>query len=447
MNRTTSHGPTELIAPSLSRRAAITKSAVVGAIAASTTQSFLNRSVHAAGSDIIKVGLVGCGGRGNAAAKNAMNADRGARLTAIGDIFENRLKLGKEVLARGLNKEQFAVADDHCFSGWDAYDQVLASGVDVVLMCTPPHFRPEQMEKAVAAGVHIFCEKPVAVDPVGVRRVMAASKVAAEKKLSLVSGLCWRYDAGVLATMQRIHDGAIGQVLATQANYLAQPLWIRTPEPGWTPMHTQVLNWMYYRWLSGDHIVEQFIHSLDKALWLRHDTPPVRCYGMGGRQVRVDEEWGDVYDHFAVVYEWADGSRTTAITRQMPGCFNETEDYITGTEGTARLLKHEIRTKSYSWDFVYQGKDEKDNKKPSMYDLEHIALFKSIRDGKPINNGDYMCKSTLMAIIGREACYSGKAITWEDAMSSQQSLGPKVYAWGDAPEVAVRNPGSYTPLT
>ncbi len=421
---------------SANRRQAIANTFATTASLGLVSQSFLSRTAHAAGSDVIKVGLVGCGGRGNGAAKNAMNADPGCQLTAIGDIFESRLQVGKDLLQRGL-KDQFAVTDDHCFSGWDSFDKVLNSGIDVILLCTPPHFRPAQMAASVQAGKHIFCEKPVAVDATGVRSVMESSKLAASKGLSLVSGLCWRYDSGVLATMQRILDGAIGRVLVSQANYLASTLWFRNREPDWTPMHEQIQNWMYYRWLSGDHIVEQFIHSLDKALWLRHDEPPVSCYGQGGRQVRTSSDYGDVYDHFSVVYEWADGSKTFAATRQMEKCYNETQDYVIGTDGSARILKNEI-TSEKSWKF-----EPEDGKKESMYDLEHVALFKSIREGKPINNGDYMCKSTLMAIMGREACYTGKVIKWDQAMKSKQVLGPGEYSWGPAPEVKVNNPGSY----
>jgi predicted dehydrogenase len=434
-------------APAISlpqRRDVLRGGLAAGSALGVVSQEFLARSVHAAGSDIIKVGLVGCGGRGSGAAKNAMNAERGVQLTAMADIFEDRLQRGRQAIEKSAKEldGQFAVKDENCFSGWDCYDKLLESGVDVVLLCTPPQFRPMQMEKAVAAGKHIFCEKPVAVDPVGVRRVMAASQAAAEKKLSLVSGLCWRYDLGVLATMERLLGGAIGKIIASQANYLTGTLWLRSPEPDWTPMHVQVLNWMYYRWLSGDHIVEQFIHSLDKALWLRQDEPPTRCYGQGGRQVRTSADYGDVYDHFTVIYEWADGSKTFASTRQMAGCFNETQDYVFGTDGTAKILAHEIQGKQ-PWKYEYGGQGAK----PSMYDLEHIALFKSIREGRPLNNGDYMCKSTLMAILGREACYSGKTITWEEAMTSQQSLGTSDYRWGEAPEVAVRNPGSYQALS
>jgi predicted dehydrogenase len=395
------------------------------------SSSFLSRSVHAAGSDIIKVGLIGCGGRGSGAANDAMKADAGCRLTAIADVFYDRLQDGKKQLQKTLG-EQYAVSEEQCFSGWEALENILATDVDVVCLATPPGFRPAQMEAAVAAGKHVFCEKPVAVDPVGVRRVMAASAMAAEKGLSVVSGLCWRYDLGVKATIEKIQSGAIG--VSIQSNYLTGTLWNRTPKPEWTPMHKQVLNWLYYRWLSGDHIVEQFIHSLDKALWLHNDVPPVLCYGTGGRQVRTQPEYGDVYDHFAVVYEWADGTRCYASTRQMSECHNETEDFVYGTEGVARVIGNRIRGKV---DWKYEGDS------PSMYLLEHIALMKSIREGKPINNGDYMCKSTLMAIMGREAAYSGQVIKWDDAMASEMKLGPDKPDWGPAPEIEIPMPGQY----
>lgn len=414
------------------RRSFLKTTAAAGAVGA--TAPFLNRSVHAAGSDIIKVGLVGCGGRGNGAAQNAMKADPGCRLTAMAEVFYNRLEDGKKLLSKTLG-EQYAVPDDQTFSGWDCLEKILATDIDVVILATPPGFRPAQMEAAVEAGKHVFCEKPVAVDPVGVRRVMAASEKAKEKGLSVVSGLCWRYDLGVKATIEQIHSGAIGNIVSIQENYLASTLWHRTSKPDWTPMHKQVANWLYYSWLSGDHIVEQFIHSLDKAMWLNHDEAPVKCYALGGRQVRTGEEYGDVYDHFSVVYEWANGTRCYAATRQMEGCFNETEDYVFGTEGTARILANTIKGKV---DWRYTGD------KPSMYDLEHVALMNAIRRNEPINNGEYMSKSTLMAIMGREAAYSGQLITWDQMMNSELKLGPdNVTDWGDAPKVEVRMPGRY----
>ena len=336
--------------------------------AAATTASFLQRSAHAAGSDIIKVGLVGLGGRGMGAAKDAMSADAGCRLTSVAEVFYDRMENGREQLKKEL-EAQYEVPEDQCFSGWDALDKLLQTDIDVVLLATPPGFRPAQMEAAVKAGKHVFCEKPVAVDPPGVRRVMAASALAESKGLCVVSGLCWRYDLGVKATIEQIQSGAIGEIISIQENYLTGTLWSRTPKPEWTPMHNQVLNWLYYKWLSGDHYVEQFIHSLDKAMWLHNDVPPVLCYGTGGRQVRTEPQYGDIYDHFSIVYEWADGTRCFATTRQMDGCYNQTEDFIYGTKGTSRVLANEIKGET-NWKF--QGK------KPSMYQLEHIALMKAI---------------------------------------------------------------------
>ncbi len=285
-----------------------------GAAAAVSSSSFLARSAHAAGSDIIKVGLVGCGGRGSGAAKDAMTADPGCRLTAIADVFYERMNDGKNNLSKTLG-EQYEVTDDQSFSGWECLDQILATDIDVVLLATPPGFRPAQMEAAVKAGKHVFCEKPVAVDPVGVRRVMAASEMAKEKGLSVVSGLCWRYDLGVKATMEQIFSGAIGEIVSIQENYLTGTLWSRVPKPEWTPMHNQVLNWLYYRWLSGDHIVEQFIHSLDKAMWLHHDVPPVKCYGTGGRQVRTDPKFGT----FMTTLLWSTNGRMERDASRKPG--------------------------------------------------------------------------------------------------------------------------------
>ena len=256
-------------------KTSVATTAIVG------TESFLNRSVHAAGSDIIKVGLVGCGGRGMGAAKDNMSADAGCRLTAIAEVFYDRMESGKDQLRKTIGS-QYEVPEEQCFSGWEALDKILQTDIDVVLLATPPGFRPAQMEAAVKAGKHVFCEKPVAVDPPGVRRVMAASAIAESKGLCVVSGLCWRYDYGVKATIEKILSGAIGELISIQENYLTGTLWIRTPKPEWTPMHNQVLNWLYYKWLSGDHYVEQFIHSLDKAMWLHNDVPPVLCYGTGG---------------------------------------------------------------------------------------------------------------------------------------------------------------------
>lgn len=394
-------------------------------------------SVHAQGSETVNVALIGCGGRGSGAAINAMKADPSNRLTVMCDLFPDRLNQAKQGLSRQLDK-QFEVKDDTSFSGFDGYKRVMDSDAKVVLLCTTPHFRPLHLKAAIDAGKHVFCEKPVAVDAPGVRSVMKTSEEAKQKGLALVSGLCWRYDLGVRETIKRIQDGAIGDIIAIQENYLAGTLWhrgTRAEHPDWSEMEYQMRNWMYYTWLSGDHNVEQHIHSLDKALWLMGDQPPLHATGLGGRQVRTGEQWGNVFDHHAVVYEWANGVRVFAYTRQMDKCKNETEDIIFGTKGQARVIKHEITSGGETW--RYRGE------KPSMYDVEHAELFKSIRDNKPINNGQYMCYSTLLAIMGRMATYTGQVITWEQAFNSTESLVPDNLTWNTEPPVKPDADGWY----
>jgi predicted dehydrogenase len=404
--------------------AAVTAGALVAGLGA-------NGAVHAAGSDTLKVGLIGCGGRGSGAAVNAMRAEDNLQLTALADAFPDRMEHCKNIVSKQVGKK-YQVTDENCFTGFDAYKELLATDVDVVLLCTPPHFRPMQLRAAIEAGKHVFCEKPVAVDATGVRSVLETAKLAKKKNLTIVSGLCWRYDLGVRATMDQIKSGAIGDIAAVQENYLTGTLWHRGRSDDWSEMEYQMRNWLYFTWLSGDHIVEQHIHSLDKALWLMDDQPPASCVGLGGRQVRTDEPWGHIYDHFAVCYEWANGVKTFAYTRQMAGCSNDVDDYVLGSKGRAKILKNQIEGEN-------EWKYPRDAPKPSMYDQEHKELFAGIRSGDIINNGEYMCYSTLLAIMGREACYTGKSITWDEAMNSKQDLRPESYEWGDVavPEVAM----------
>ena len=290
------------------------------------------RSVHAAGSDILRVGLIGCGGRGSGAAMNALGADPNCKIVAMADVFGDRLKASLDQLK--LNKpQQVAVDPEHCFVGFDAADKLIASGVDVVLLAEPPHFRPQHLKAAVAAGKHVFFEKPVAVDAPGVRSVLASAEEAKKKGLNLVCGLCWRYDAGVRETMKRVLDGAIGKILTMQETYLTDTLWQRPRKPDWTEMVFQMRNWYYFTWLSGDFNTEQHVHSLDKASWAMGDTPPVRAWGLGGRQVRTDPRFGDVFDHHAVVYEYASGAMLDSFCRQMAGCYRDTSDVFVGDEG------------------------------------------------------------------------------------------------------------------
>lgn len=416
-------------APNSNRREFITnttKIAAAGAIAASTSPAF---GFHNSVTDTLKIGLVGCGGRGTGAVVNACKADENIQIHALADAFMGRITECHRVLNEQVPNKML-VPEERMFTGFDCYQELIDSGVDVVLLATPPHFRPMQMKAAVEAGKHVFCEKPVGVDVPGTLSVLESCKLAKEKGLSVVSGLCWRYDVGVNAVMDQLLNGEIGDIQTIQENYLTGTLWHRGENPDWSQMEYQLRNWLYYTWLSGDHIAEQHIHSLDKAMWLMGDKPPMTCYGTGGRLVRTNKKWGNVYDHFSSVFEWENGAKVFSHCRQMAGCFNDVDDYIVGTKGNAQVLKFKINGEK-----VFTGK------KPSMYDVEHQELFNSIRNGEPINNGEYMVNSTLLSIMGREACYTGKKLKWDEFIKSEEKLGPKTYEWGDYEPLPVRKPG------
>lgn len=431
--------PGKLTSSDSSRRSFLSATAAGAAIAA-IVPSTLNAGAYAGGSDLLKVGLVGVGGRGTGAAEQALNADPATELVALGDVFEDAVERGRRQLSRQFNKDgekaRVTATDDQCYSGFDAYKKVI-DACDVVLLASTPHFRPEHLRASVEAGKHIFCEKPVAVDAPGVRSVLESSKKAAEKGLALVSGLCWRYHHGKRATFEQIHNGAIGDIVAMQCSYMTGGVWDprRTRDQVKSEMEYQIRNWYYYTWLSGDFNVEQHIHSLDKMMWAMKDEAPATISGSGGRQVRTDEKYGNVYDHFDIVYQWANGVKAFARARHWQNCENEVEDYIFGTKGRVDVMAHEIRDLSGKviWKFEGEGGD--------MYQIEHNELFASIRANKPINNGDYMCKSTLLAIAGRMAAYTGQKLTWDAAWNSKEDLSPKEYEWADNPVPPVAVPG------
>jgi len=406
-----------------------TTAAVAGSLAGTLA---LGRSAHAAGSDVLKIGLIGCGGRGTGAAQNALLADSHVQLTAMGDTFADRIQSSLDTLRQSVPADKLDVADDRKFVGFNAYQQVIDSGVDVVLLCSPPHFRPQQFEAAVAAGKHIFAEKPVAVDAPGVRRVLATAEEAKRKGLAVVSGLCWRYHQPKRETIQRIHEGGVGDIMAIHCTYNAGTPWVKERQPQWNDMEWQIRNWPFFTWLSGDHNVEQHIHSLDKAAWIMREEPPVRASGMGGRQVRIDPKFGHIFDHHAVVYEYANGVKLFAFCRQQDGCDSDVTDYVLGTKGRADIMNHTISGEN-KWRF--RG----DN--PNMYQVEHDELFASIRAGRPIDNCLYMARSTMLAIMGRMATYTGKQVTWDQAINSTEDLTPPKYEWGALPVAPVAMPG------
>lgn len=416
----------EFLATTTATAAAAVGAAVLG------RQAVAPPPVHASGSDLLRIGLIGCGGRGTGAAVQALAADENATLVALGDAFADRLQSSLANLKRKAPAHQLAVTQDRCFIGFDAYQKVIDCGVDVVLLCTPPHFRPEHLRAAVAAGKHAFVEKPAAVDAPGIRSVLASCEEAKRQGLSIVSGLCYRYDLPVRETVARVRDGAIGELIAINVNYNSGTLWTQPRQSHWSDMEWQLRNWPYFTWLSGDHIVEQHIHSLDKAAWLMHDEPPVKAFGLGGRQVRIQSEYGNIFDHHAVAYEYASGVRLFAYARQQAGCSVEISDFALGAKGTADLMRHTIKAEK-KW--RYRGA------KPNMYQVEHNELFASIRSAKPINNGEYMCRSTMLAILGRMCTYTGQTIAWDEALNSREDLSPANYAWGPLDVAPVAMPG------
>lgn len=368
----------------------------------------------------IKVGLVGCGGRGTGAAAQALKADDYAELTAVADISIEAIDQSLEQVAANSSPEKVKVADDKKFLGLDAFQKVLDSDVDVVLLATPPGFRPDHLEAAVAAGKHLFVEKPIAVDSPGVRRVLEAVQRAEDANLSVCSGFCWRYSNYIQETFEQVHGGAIGDIRAYYATYYTSPVKPMPPASerpdGLTDMEWAVMNWYNFNWLAGDSIVEQAIHSADKIAWAMGDQPPISCVGVGGRQIPA--EGGNIYDHFEVNYLYPNNVRAFLACRQIPGCFNENADFILGTTGACTIGKGPIPRIEGENRWMFRGE------KYDMYQREHDVLFSSIRRGEPLRDGKRMAYSTLLGIMGRMAAYTGQEITWEQALNSQDVYFP-----------------------
>ncbi len=403
------------------------------AAVAATASLNLMHTAHAAGSDILKVGLVGCGGRGTGAAEQALTADKNVRLVAMADAFEDRLAESFSALKGSPVAAQVDVPQDRKYFGFDGYKQVIDQ-VDVVLLTTPPGFRPLHLAYAVEKGKHAFVEKPVAVDAPGVRSVLKSAEEAKAKNLSMVVGLCWRYHSPRVETMKRIHDGEIGKIVAIETTYDSGGVWDprKTRDEVKSEMEYQMRNWYYYDWLSGDHIVEQAVHAIDTMGWAMGDVPPLLCWGSGGRQVRTDPKYGNIFDHFNVVYEYADGVRGYHTCRHWRGAETRVKDYVLGTKGTGDVFGHKFSGES-RW--RYRGEAN------NMYQTEHDALFASIRNAQPVSDLVNGSRSTLLAIMGRMAAYTGKVVTWEDALNSKENLAPSEYNWGDAPQRPVPMPG------
>lgn len=381
----------------------------------------------------LKIGWVGCGGRGTGAANQALTADSNIELWAAADVFQDKIDKGLESLKQ-YHPDKLNVPKARQFVGLDAYQKVLESGADVVLLTTSPGFRPLHIKAAVDAGKHIFCEKPMATDAPGVRSVIESVKKAKEKGLSIVDGFVWRYTFSHRDTYKRIHAGEIGDINAIFSSYNTgsvdrYPQWTR--ENCKTDLEWQLRRWYYFTWLSGDHIVEQAIHSIDKMLWTMNDLPPAKCIGQGGRQVRTQEKYGHIYDHFSVEYQWDSGVRGYHYSRQIDKCAAGVWDQVFGTKasytGESGRKLHLFRTAA--GESKWRWRPEREGDTQNGYQTEHDEMYASIRDGNPINHGDRMIKTTLMAIMGRMAAYTGQEITWEMALNSKEDLFPKNLEW------------------
>jgi predicted dehydrogenase len=343
----------------------------------------------------------------------------------MGDAFEDQLQKSLQSLQKA-HPEKVKVTPEKCFVGLDAYQKVIDSGVDVVLLATPPGFRPVHLKAAVDAGKHIFCEKPVATDAPGIRSVLDSVKAAKEKSLSLVAGFCWRYEVARREFYRRVLDGAIGDIRAVYATYYTGPV---KPMPAadsrpasMGDLEWQMRNWYNFVWLSGDGYVEQAVHSVDKVAWAMKDQPPLKAVAVGGRQTPNNQ--GDIFDHMFVVYEYPDDVRAFVGQRQIAHTYSENSDYLMGSAGFGRIPALYLKGKE-NW--RYKAKDQEG--KTDMYQNEHDELFASIRSGKPINDGERMAHTTLLGIMGRMAAYTGQEITWEQAMNSQEKLVPDQLDW------------------
>ncbi len=375
---------------------------------------------------VLKAGLIGCGGRGRGAAVNFLSAGPNLKITALGDVFDDKILSCRERLVKDKDNE---VADENCFVGFDAYQKVIDSGVDIIILATPPFFRPMQFAAAVNARKHVFMEKPVAVDPEGARSIMATAKKADSMGLNVVTGTQRRHQRDYAATNAQVAAGAIGDIVGANVYWNGGKLWHKDPNPKWTEMEYMIRDWVNWCWLSGDHIVEQHVHNLDVMHWFS-GMHPVKALGFGSRQRRVT---GDQFDNFSVDFVMENGIHMHSMCRQINGCPSNVSERIQGTLGstnprnTIYNLKGEV-----IWEYELQGLDDegKPQIKVNPYDQEHIDLVSAIRTGEHFNEAENTAISTMVAIMGRISAYTGKEVTWEEMMNSDLKLGPKVFEFG-----------------
>ena len=426
------------VTPDLSRRDFVKASAALGAAAWASGTS----RIFAGGSDKIRLGLIGCGGRGTYDTTNCLNAAENVELVAMGDLFRDRLDRCRRQLTEKLGAK-VKVTNETCFEGWDAHKKVLACDVDLVILTEPPQFRPSHLRAAIEAGKHVFAEKPVAVDPVGVRSVIETSQLADQKGLTIVAGTQSRRMAYLIEGTKRIHDGAIGDIVGGQCVRIGGGMltWseeTKQRQPGWSDMEWQLRRWLFLTWLSGDFIVEMHVHNLDRMNWVM-DAHPVQCVGLGGRQVRTGPEYGDVYDHFAVEYEYPGGVRVEYMGAQIDKVTDRQDNRVVGTKGQAYTDSGNLIIEGAK-PFKYDGPS------PDPVIQQHADQIAAIRKGQHLNEGKRVAESTMTCIMGRMSAYTGRALKWDWVMNaSKLDLTPAKYEFGDLPPRPVAMPGQ-TPL-
>jgi myo-inositol 2-dehydrogenase/D-chiro-inositol 1-dehydrogenase len=396
-----------------SRRTFLKTSSLLVAGSAVAGQLNVARAAHSYGSDTIKIGLIGCGGRGTGAADQAMNTEGSVKIVAMGDVFSDRVQAAYRGL-KSKHGDKVDVAKDKMFDGFDNYKKVLETDCDLVILATPPGFRPQHIEAAIKAGKHVFAEKPVATDAAGVRRVLAAAEEAKKKDLALAVGLQRRHERAYQEIISELQGGKIGDINFTRAYWNGAGVWVRPRQEKQSELEYQMRNWYYFNWLSGDHIVEQHIHNLDVINWLKNGYP-VKGQGVGGREVRKGIDHGQIFDHHMIEFTYADGSKMLSQCRHIPNCWDSVSEYAHGSQGNADISGGKIF--DLKGKMVWQTKGGRDG-----HQVEHHDLFADLRKGNRPNEGEWGAKSTMTAIFGRMCTYTGQEITWDEALASEVKL-------------------------
>ncbi len=400
----------------------------------------MNAMVNVFNDKKLKIALVGCGGRGTGAAVQALMADDNVELVAMADAFEDNLKSSLMNISKEMGgSKKVNVKEANQFHGFDAAKKAMDLA-DVVILATPPGFRPQHFEYAINNGKHVFMEKPVATDVPGVRKVLAAAQMARDKKLNVVVGLQRHYQDSYLAAIDQLKKDAIGKIVSGQVYWDGAGVWVRERQPGQSELEYQMRNWYYFNWLCGDHILEQHIHNIDVANWFLGEYP-ISAQGMGGRQVRVGKDHGEIFDHHFVEYTYPSGAVIASQCRHQPDTMSRVSEFFQGTKGTVSTEGDNATLKDWGGKtlFEHRGKDD-----PNPYQVEHVKLFESIRNGGVIDDAENGAKSTMSAIIGRMATYSGKIIKWDEAMQSNLDLAPDDLTWDSPAPVQPNADGSYT---